>query len=117
MSEYRSKIRKNAHIDSLYEMAGRIAESGYVAELQKQEILQGLQKIGEAEQGDFAPMKVESLIHNVLSSKHVLDNGNNVLTQDVVDAYRRAFEIIYREANDKMEAEAIIARILSEVNT
>lgn len=116
LSEYRSQIRKDAHTDSLYGRAQRIAESGYVAELQKQEILEALQKIGMAGQGDFAAMNVECLMRNVVTSKHVLDNGNNVLTQDVVDAYRSVFEIIYREANDKTEAEDIIARILSEVN-
>jgi len=114
LSEYRSRIKRNAHIDSLYSRAQRISESGYVAELQKQEIVTALQRIGGTGQG-LLGTKVESLIHNVLASKHIVDNGHSILTQEFSDTYKNIFEIIYREAANKLEAEAIIAKILSEV--
>lgn len=114
LSQYRSKIKRNAHIESLYGRAQRISESGHVAELQKQEIIAELQRIGGVGQG-LPGTKVESLVHNVLSSKHIVDNGHSVVTRELGDAYKNIFEIIYREAANKVEAEAIIARILSEI--
>lgn len=113
LSECRSKIKKNAHIESLYGRAQRVSESGYVAELQKQEIVTTLQRIGGAGQG-LPQTEVESLLDNVHASKHIVDNGHSVVPQELSDTYKNIFEIIYREAANKLEAEAIIATILSE---
>lgn len=87
-----------------------------MAQPQKQEIVRELQKFCGAGQG-FAVTNVWSLTCNVLASKHILDNGHSVFTQDCSDAYNEIFDIIYREAANKLEAEAGIAKILGDVKS
>ncbi len=115
LSIERSKQKKLQDFATLRKRAQRIIEHGHVAELQTEQIADQLLAAKESEQDSHIAEHAEALIHKVIDSKHVLRKQNGLFSQDIFDSYESVLEVIYRETNNKNEAEGLIDKILNEL--
>jgi hypothetical protein len=116
LSAQRSAEKKHGDINSIIKKANSMASKGYLASLQKQEMLDRLHSISSNGNAisDAVKKEISALVKKVIKAKHILkksssNNGHNYETLNEV------FELIYGELVDKSEAEGLITKILSEI--
>ena len=117
LSQERSKARKLGDMNMLCERANRVLECGYFAESQKQEIVRKLLEVYDQEQDSLVKGDIENLVHSIMASRHVLDNGHRVRFGDTTDALKSIFETIYDGMSSKIEAETLMEKILGEIQS
>ena len=115
LSKNRSKEKKLQDLDILYQRARRIAERGFVAQLQKQEIIDGLRPVSEDGHDRATRRHIEELLEKVMASEHVLHRQNGRLSKPIFDSYESVFAVVYREICNKCEAETVIDKILEAI--
>lgn len=113
VSNKRSRERKAEEINVLYKRAQEIIEFGYVAELQKQEILERLREINGSKEACLINEDAEALINKIINSEHTLNKRSDTPSENGVDLYKNIFETIYQETSDRREAELLIKKILN----
>ena len=115
LSQERSKARKLGDMNMLCERANRVLECGYFAESQKQELAMKLLEVSEREKHGQMKDAIDDLAQRLAVTRHVLDNGNSMRFSDTTGVLKSIFETIYDGISSKIEAEALIEKILREI--
>ena len=117
VSAERSKQKILEDANSLRDRALTIIHHGYIAESQKQEIVQKLRELNGNKQDSWTDKDVAISIRKVQNSKHLLSRKNGLPSIDNTNLLKRLFETIYRESDNKVQAEALIAKILIDISS
>ena len=117
LSAERSRQKKLEDANSLRARAQTIIQYGYVAESQKQELVQKLRELNGIKQDSWIDKDIATLIRKVQNSKHLLSRKNSLPSINSTNLVKRVFETIYRESDNKVKAEALIARIMTGLSS
>ena len=112
LSSVRSEEKNRLRSHELFKRAERIVESGHVAKTQVSFIEKELLAISQ--NGHDSPIrnKAEKLASQVATSEHVLSRRGSTDTHPMVIELEEIFEVIFRGASNKEDAERIIKEIL-----
>ncbi len=116
LSAERSRQKTLEDASSLCIRVQRVLQRGYVAESQKQELVEKLKKLNGSKPESWTDQEIAALIRNVQHSKHLLSMKNTVLSIDNTNLLKYVFETIYLESNNKVQAEALISKILTDLS-
>jgi len=112
LSSQRGKEKSITSLDTLFKNASMVIEKGYVSELQKDNIIEKLQKIN-GNNADKEKQLVAELIQKISNSQHVLSviNHQPCSNTNVVDLFKKTLEVVYSETANRAEAEKVIGKL------
>lgn len=116
LSADRSRRKKAQGLNAVRKRAQKVIKYGYVSDLQKQDLIQALQGSNREEQDAWPSEDMAALIHKLQQSKHVLSRQNGLSAMDYTTFAKRVLDIIYRVTENKMQAETLIEKLLSELS-
>ena len=118
LSTARSSMKRAHYQSELEEASRQIGKGGYLAEAQKDHVLRQLRRLLEETQDIDRKSTIEELLSQVENARHVLDNMDGKVTSLLgfeLRPYKKFFDIVYKQIDDKKMAEAILNKIISEL--
>ena len=116
LSTERSKVKSCSTLATLFENAARVIKYGYISELQREHIIKSLDAVdgnGSVEDKQIAG----ELIHSVMKSQHILSVlGSRYRSDDIINLFNKALEIVYAETSSRAETERLIGRLYKVIS-
>lgn len=114
VSRIRSERKKLIATDNILNKAKYLIENGYFAESQRLTTINFLKDMKSTRRADDIS-EATKLIEELTDSKHYLELNNGKVPKHLHDVYKNVFELIYKNMNNKPDAEKLINTICDDI--